>query len=205
MTENTQDVFRQIERLVRRKYQSFTLRVLLLKPNRFVTACMEFSELPPMHESEPEILDYPAGILASFNNDVDTWHDFAGRLISGDLMVGSSKPPMNLSFETTRDELYLEEWSKYPRKLFLFFQTAHEQLWTNSPFIGRGLPPFTNSADAAARYVHRTPVALNQTPHENKFVISIPEQSKIRLVEWLPGELRVRLASFYVAGGQLDI
>jgi hypothetical protein len=202
--EPEEEAFRELEELVAaRKYRSFTLRVEILKPNRFVTACMSFAH-DQVNKSEQQLFDYPHALLASFTCDVDMWLDFALRVINGELEIAGIQIPAHLSYSNTSEELYLGQRSNQPRKTFWFSQTSTEQLYSNKPLVAPGLPPFANLADAAARYVHEIKVAHNQTPHERTLVIALPQPSSLGLVEWLPGELRVRLLHD-LAGHQLDI
>jgi hypothetical protein len=202
--DQEQRAFRELEELIAaRKYQSFTLRVEILKPNRFVTACMSFAH-DQVTESEQRLLDYPHAILASFTCDVDMWLDFALRVINGELEIAGVQIPANLSYSNTNEELYLGQGSNQPRKTFWFSQASTEQLYSNKPLIAPGLPPFANLADAAARFVHEISVGHNQIQYERTLVIALPEPSKLGLVEWLPGELRVRMLHD-VADHQLDI
>jgi hypothetical protein len=204
-SDRNQKVLSEIAVLVAaRKYRSFTLRVEILKPNHFVTACISFDHRT-VEESDQKILDYPHAILASFTCDVQMWLDFATRLADGRFEFAGIAVPTALSYSDTTDELYLGEQASRPRKCFLFSQTGNEQLYSSKPLVAVGLPPFANLADASARYVHEIPVAHNQTLYERTLVIALPQPSKIRLVEWLPGELRVRLIDNALKGHQLDI
>jgi hypothetical protein len=204
-SENETKALKEIEELVSAgNYRSFTLRVEILKPNRFVTACMSFDHRE-VKESEVRVLDYPPAILASFTCDVEMWLDFALRLINGKLEVDGIEIQASLAYASSREELYLGHGSTEPRKTFLFSQSSNEQLFSNEPLIALGLPPFANLADASARFVHRLAVAHNQTPYERTFVISLPYASQIGLAEWLPGELRIQLIEDKLPGHQLDV
>src|SRR6185312_1638042 len=158
-----------------------------------------------MNEDDPQTIEYPNAILASYNGPAETWHDWAIRAMTGQLNIGGVYAPADLGFYTTNDELYLTEGSSSPRKCFLFSQPGNETLFSNKPLVGIGLPAFANLADAAARYVHQIPVAHNQTPYENMLVIALPEKPQIGLAEWLPGELRVQLYRDRLPDHQLDI
>lgn len=202
--ENEEKAFKDIEELVSTgNYRSFTLRVEILKPNRFVTACMSFDHREAMESDR--VLHYPQAILASFSGGVDTWLDFALRLMSGELEVDGINIPANLSYSNAEDELHLERGGNQPRKTFWFSQSENDQLYLNKPLIAPGLPPFANLADASARFVHQTAVAHNQIPHERTFVISLPHASHIGLAEWLPGALRIQLVEDKLPGHQLDV
>jgi hypothetical protein len=203
--ENEEKAFNEIEELVSTgNYRSFTLRVEILKPNRFVTACMSFDHRE-VKESEMRVLDYPQVMMASFSDGVDAWLDLALRLMNGELEIDGVKIPANLSYSNAEDELHLGRGGDQPRKTFWFSQSGNDQLYLNKPLVAPGLPPFANLADASARFVHQVAVAHNQTPYERTFVISLPYASQVGLAEWLPGELRIQLVEDKLPGHQLDV
>ncbi len=202
--DRTGVAFKEVAALIeKRKYGSFTLRLEILKPNRFVTACMELQDAP-VGDSGQEILDYSKAILASFTCHIDMWRDFARRLMSGELEVNGTLIPCVLHYVSRQEELYLREGTRVPRDCFQFSSGSQENLYTPKPLVRLGLSPYANLADASARYVHRLSVAHNQIPYANSFVIALPRKADIALAEWLPGELRVRLVRD-LPGYQLDV
>jgi len=203
--DRTDIAFNEISVLIaKRGYNSFTLRLEILKPNRFVTACMKFHD-QIVGDSKQEFFDYSDAILASFACHIDMWQDFARRLISGELEVNGIQIPSAFSYSHRLEDLYLREGADCLRESFLFTQRNQENLYSAKPLLGIGLCPYANIADASARYVHQLPVAHNQTPHEKTFVIALPMKSEIALAEWLPGEVRVRLLHDTLPGYQLDL
>jgi hypothetical protein len=103
--------------VTRRGYGSFTLRLEVLKPDRFVTACLSFRDTP-VSDSQQEILEYSDVILATFTCQVDMWLDFARRLISGELEVYGIKIPATFSYASRQEELYVNEGASGPRDCF---------------------------------------------------------------------------------------
>jgi hypothetical protein len=205
VTEATQNALQEINELITRKqYRSFALRIEILKPDQFVTACMIFG-YEELENSRFDFLDYPHALLASFECDIEMWQDFGTRLITGKLDVAGITPPADLSYSHTNDELYLGEVISSPRKTFLFSQPAVGQLFSSKPLVAKGLPPFASLADASARYVHKMAIAHNQTPYERTLTIVLQQSSKIGLVEWLPGELRICLLEDKLPNHQFDI
>ncbi len=137
--------FSELEELVAAQtYRSFTLRIEILKPNRFVTACMSFAH-GQVNEREPQVFDYPHALLASFTCDVDMWLDFALRIINGELEIAGTLIPANLTYSNTIEELYLGQGSNQPRKTFWFSQTSTEQLYSTKPLVAPGLLPSQTS------------------------------------------------------------
>jgi hypothetical protein len=209
-TEQTQPdpttaAFSEIAALIaKRGYRSFVLRLEILKPNRFVTACMEFHD-DPVDDSKQEISDYPEAILASLTCHIDMWQDFARRLVSGKLEINGIQIPATFSYGSRQEELYLREDTNSPRECFQFIHSHQEDLYSAKPLLAIGLTPYANLADASARYVHRSPVAQNQITHEKRFVIALPLRSEIALAEWLPGEVRVRFVQDSLPSYQFDI
>jgi hypothetical protein len=68
MTEATETALQEIDSLITtRKYSSFALRVEILKPNHFVTACIIFGD-EAVKDSHQEFLDYPHALLACFKS-----------------------------------------------------------------------------------------------------------------------------------------
>ncbi|SRR6266498_514081 len=199
--------FSEIAALIaERGYGSFTLRLEILKPNRFVTACMRFHD-QIVGDSKQELLDYSEAALASFTCHIDMWQDFARRLISGELDINGVQISAPFSYTSREEDLYLREGASRPRDCFLFTQNTQsnqENLYSTKPLLGIGLSPYANIADASARYVHQLPVAHNQTPYAKVFVIELPVKPQIALAEWLPLEVRVRLLQDSLPGYQLD-
>jgi hypothetical protein len=114
-----------------RGYGSFTLRLEILKPNRFVTACMRFHD-PTVSESKPELFDYSDVILASFTCHIDMWQDFARRLMSGELEVNGIKIPYTFSYSGRQEELYLNEGSSGPRDCFRFIHSTQQDPYSGN-------------------------------------------------------------------------
>jgi hypothetical protein len=196
--------FEEMEALViARNYRSFTFRIAVLRPNRFVTACMSFSN----HEAvDNDILfHYPQAVLASFTREVDTWLDFTLQVMNGELEVSGIQIPAHLEYSNAEEELYLGQGRTQPRKTFWFSQSGNDRLHSNKPLVAPGLPPFANLGDASARFVHEIAVAHNQVPYERTFVVALPQASQIGLVEWLPGELRIQLVQSTLPGHQVDV
>jgi len=203
--ERTDMAFREIAAsIAKRGYGSFTLRLEILKPNNFVTACMEFHDAS-VGNSRQEILDYSEAILVSFTCHIDMWHDFARRLISGQLELNGTQIPATFSYASRQEEMYLREGADAPRECFQFTHSSQDNLYSPKPLLGIGLRPYANLADASARFVHQLPVAHSQITYEKCFVIALPRSAEIALAEWLPGELRVRLVHDRLTGYQFDI
>ncbi len=190
--------------VAKRGYASFTLRLAILKPSRFVTACMKFSDRT-VGESEQELLDYTDVILASFTCHIDMWHDFARRLMSGELEVNGIKIPYVFSYSGRQAELYLNEGPSGPRDCFRFIHSTVQDPYSGGPLLGLGLCPYANLADASARYVHRSQAAHSQVTEVNAFVIALPTKEEIALAEWLPGEVRVKFVEDTLPGHQFDL
>jgi len=187
-----------------RKYGSFTLRLEILRPNRFVTACMTF-HYPTVGESKQELFDYSDVILASFTCHIDMWEDFARRLMSGELEVNGVKIPYIFSYSGRQEDLYLNEGSSGPRDCFRFIHSTTQDPYSGRPLLGLGLRPYANLADASARYVHQSHAAHSQITEVNTFVIALPTKREIALAEWLPGEVRIRFVEDTLPGYQFDL
>jgi hypothetical protein len=205
LTERTLSALDEIETLIKAsRYEHFTLRVEALKPNHFVTASLQFHH-GKISESKQQFHQYPDALLASFTCDIKMWRDFATRLINGHFEVAGTELKENLEFAEASEQLYFGEAIKNPRKTFSFSHNNPGQLYSPKALVALGQPPFANLADASARYVHEIPVPHNQIPYEKTFVVVLPNQSKIAIVEWIPGELRIRLRPEAHAGHQLDV
>ncbi len=190
--------------VARRGYGSFTLRLQVLKPNSFVTACLTFRD-SPVSESEQEILVYSDVTLATFTCHIDMWLDFARRLISGELEVDGTSIPATFTFGGRREELYVSEGASGPRECFRFFYSNPQNPYTGKPLLGIGLRPYANLADASARYVHQSQAAISQIAEVNTFLIALPTKNEIVIAEWLPGELRVQFVSDGLPEYQFDL
>src|ERR1700679_759913 len=201
----TDKALNEIATLVaRRGYESFTLRLEVLKPNRLVTACLSFRD-PTVGESEQEILEYSDVTLATFTCHVDMWPDFARRLISGELEVNGTKIPAAFSFSRRQEELYVNEGASGPRECFRFTHINPQDPYTGKPLLGIGLLPYANLADASARYVHQSQAASSQITELNTFLIALPAKNEIVIAEWLPGGVRVRFGSHSLPEYQFDL
>ena len=126
MTAQTEIVLQEIESLINsRGYGSFTLRVEIMKPNRFVTGCMTFDQ-KSVAEGLQTVLDYSTAILGSFTRGAEMWRDFATRLLTGKLEIAGTVPLTDLSYSNMNDELYLGGQNNHPRQSFLFSQPGFE-------------------------------------------------------------------------------
>jgi hypothetical protein len=205
LTERTLNALNEIETLIKASlYEHFILRLEVLKPNDFVTASMQFHH-GTINESQQQLHEYSNALLASFTCDIQMWRDFATRLIDGDFEIAGTTLRTNLEFAEATEQLYFGEAIRNPRKSFSFSHNNPGQLHSSKALVALGQPPFANLADASARYIHEIPVPHNQIPYEKTFIIVLPHQSKIAIVEWIPGELRIRLSSEAYQGHQLDI
>jgi hypothetical protein len=190
--------------VARRGYGSFTLRLEILKPDRFVTASMRFQR-PTVGESSSEVLDYSDVILASFTCHIDMWQDFARRLMFGELEVNGIKISYTFSYSGRQEELYLNEGSSSPRDCFRFIHSTTQDPYSGKPLLGIGLRPYANLADASARYVHQSQAAHSQITEVNTFVIALPTKQEIALAEWLPGKVRVQFVENTLPEYQFDL
>jgi schlafen family protein len=190
--------------VAKRGYGSFTLRLEVLKPNRFVTACLSFRDLAAS-ESEQEILEYSDVTLATFTCHIDMWRDFARRLIVGELEVSGTKIPATFSYARRQEELYVNEGATGPRDCFRFVHSNVQDPYSGKALLGIGLRPYANLADASARYVHQSQAAISQINEVNTFLIALPTRNEIVIAEWLPGEVRVQFVSDGLPEYQFDL
>ena len=203
-TTCNEETFAEIATLAaKRKYRSFTLRLAIMKPNHFVTGCLTFRP-EAVHDSEQEIRNYSDIVLASFTCDIDMWQDFARRLSAGRLEVDGAQIPAQMTYSNRQEELYLDEGASIPRDCFFFRNNDDSHLYSTKPIVGIGQQPYANLADASARYVHHSETTFHGIPHEKCLVVVLPLANRIRMAEWLPQHLRVRLSDSSLPGYQFD-